>query len=271
MGGFPDLPADHPDQPLSTPVQARPKHVYGWRPSLPGVRLPHADTSGLKILPEVDPRKQMPPVFDQGQLGSCTANATAACFQYDSILNGKDCGELARLWIYYFERAIEGSLGQGDTGAMGHDAFTVAKHGIPDETAWPYDIRKFEVKPPASFPRAYTLKKPVHAPAQSQTAVKQVLSNKQTIAFGFSVPESFEAQWDQPGVMPMPQPGEQILGGHEILAVGYLASESGYVMCRNSWGGPNAGLDVTGYFLMPWAFFLDQNQVQDLRTIVRPA
>ena len=169
------------------------KHYYGWKKALPGVRLPHADTAGLTILPEVDPRAEMPPVFDQGQLGSCTANATAACFQYDSIVDGKDCGELARLWIYYWERSIEGSLGQGDTGAMGHDAFTVAKHGIPDETLWPYDITTFQDKPSADFPRAYTLKKPVHAPAQSQTAVQQVLSNRQTIAFGFTVYESFES------------------------------------------------------------------------------
>jgi C1A family cysteine protease len=169
-------------------------HAYGWRRPYPGLSYPQADTSNLLILPEVDPRGAMPPVFDQGQLGSCTANATAACFQYDSIMDGKDCGVLSRRWIYHFEKALEHTLGQGDTGAMGHDAFTVAKHGIPDETLWPYseDIEAVEAKPPDVEPRAYRLSKPVKSVAQSLVAVKQVLSNRQTVAIGFTVYESFE-------------------------------------------------------------------------------
>lgn len=249
-----------------TPVT--PLHVYGKRWAGPERALPRADTANLPILPTVDPRGEMPPVFDQGRLGSCTANATAGCFQYDSIVDGHDCGPLSRLWIYYWERALEGTLGQGDTGAIGHDAFRVARHGIPPESTWPYNIDTFQDRPGADEPRAYYLRKPVAAPAQSQTAVKQVLSNRQTIAFGFTVYESFEGQWEQPGVMPVPQPGEQVLGGHEILAVGYLADWPEYVLCRNSWG---AQWGLGGYFLFPWSIFLDHNQVQDLRTIVRPA
>lgn len=263
--------------PLSTPTSGPyvAKHVYGKRWPGPSQRFPRADTTGLPILPEVDPRGEMPPVFDQGQLGSCTANATAGLFQYDAIVDGHDCGLLARLWIYYFERSLEGTLGQGDTGAVGHDAFIVAKHGIPAETDWPYDISTFQNKPSADLPRAYNLKKPVASPAQSWTACQQVFSNKQTIAFGFTVYESFEgSELASTGIMPMPQPDEQVLGGHEIDAVGYLKSEPNYVLCRNSWGseetdGVQWGLNGSGYFLMPLAFFLDANQVSDLRTIVR--
>ena len=51
---------------------------YGWKPSLPDHRRRVADTSGITVLPEVDPRNELPPIFDQGQLGTCTANATAA-------------------------------------------------------------------------------------------------------------------------------------------------------------------------------------------------
>lgn len=242
------------------------KHVYGWRRPLPGLTYPFADTDGLQVAPEVDPRAQMPPVFDQGQLGSCTANATAACFQYDAIMDGKDCGELSRLWIYYFERAIEGTLSQGDCGAMGHDAFTVAKKGIPDETRWPYDIARFEAKPP-NKPRAYMLSKTVHAVPQSETSIKQVLSNKQTIAFGFTVYSSFEDAWPHAGVMPVPKKGESVLGGHEVLIVGYLKAHPQYALVRNSWG-PSWGLG--GYFLFPWKVLLDTNTASDFRTIVRP-
>jgi C1A family cysteine protease len=243
------------------------KHVYGWRRPLPGLTYPGADTGGLQVAAEVDPRKHMPPVFDQGQLGSCTANATAGCFQYDAILDGHDCGELSRLWIYYFERAIEGTLSQGDCGAMGHDAFTVAKKGIPDESKWPYVISKFEAKPPAAEPRAYKLSKTVKAVPQLETSIKQVLSNKQTVAFGFTVYESFEDTWREPGVMPVPEPSESVLGGHEVLIVGYLKSHPHHALVRNSWG---SGWGLGGYFLFPWKVLLDPNMASDFRTIVRP-
>jgi C1A family cysteine protease len=244
-----------------------PKHVYGWRRPLPGLTYPMADTGSLQVAAQVDPRTKMPTVFDQGQLGSCTANATAACFQYDAILDGHDCGDLSRLWIYYFERSLEHTLSQGDCGAMGHDAFTVAKKGIPDESKWPYVISKFEDKPPAAEPRAYTLTKAVKSVAQTETAIKQVLSNGQTIAFGFTVYESFEDTWKQPGVMPVPEKGESVLGGHEVLIVGYLKSHSEYALVRNSWG---SDWGLGGYFLFPWKVLLDSNTCSDFRTIVRP-
>lgn len=232
---------------------------------------PEADTTGLPILPEVDPRGRMPGIFDQGQLGSCTANATAAAFQYEAILDGHDPGPLSRLWVYYWERSLEHSLGAGDTGAYGHDAYKVAKHGIPSESLWPYDISTFEGPPPAAADatRAYTLTKPVHTPRRSQNAFQQVLSNNQTIAFGFTVYDSFESQWATPGIMPVPKPGEQILGGHEILIVGYLQTHPHYFLVRNSWGGPKTALDVTGYFLYPTSVLLDPNIASDFRTIVR--
>jgi C1A family cysteine protease len=267
------------------------KYVYGWRRPLPGLAYPGADTGGLRVAEEVDPRKEMPPAFDQSKLGSCTANATAACFQYDAILDGKDCGELSRLWIYYFERSIEGTLKQGDCGAMGHDAFTVAKHGIPDEKLWPYDIARFQVKPPDAEPRAYTLEKEVRSVPQTDTAIKQVLANKQTIAFGFTVRESFEDEsWWPSAKMPIPRKGESVLGGHEIDIVGFLPVFPDFFIARNSWnliyglfaegGGDGAPLKVTsaehaagkgGYFLFPKAVLLDPNTCSDFRTIVRPA
>ena len=66
----------------------------------------------------------MPRIFDQGQLGSCTANAVAAAIEYDWILDnagGHVRPRPSRLFIYYCERMIEGSLGQGDTVLFGRD------------------------------------------------------------------------------------------------------------------------------------------------------
>lgn len=244
---------------------------YGWRPSLPLMEEAQADVSGLKVLAEVDPRHELPPIFDQGELGSCTANATACAFQYDGKLDGKDPGPLSRLFIYYGERKIEGVLGQGDTGAYGHDAFTVARAGIPPETDWAYDISTFEGPVPqkaVADEGHYKLTKPVKALTRSEQAMKAALSNRQTIAFGFTVYESFESsEVAKTGIVPMPSRGEKVLGGHEALCVGYLKHEPHYALVRNSWG---TGWGITGYFLMPWAYILSRSLSSDYRTIQRP-
>jgi C1A family cysteine protease len=246
---------------------------YGWKPSLPDHRDLVADTTGIDPLPEVDPRPQMPEPFDQGQLGSCTGNAVAGAIQYDAILDGTDAqlGTPSRLFIYYCERMIEGTLGEGDTGAFGRDGFKAAhRYGTPPETDWPYDISKYADDPPQTVwadASAYKLAKPYKSVPRSVTQFKLVLSNRQTIAFGFSVYESFESEdVRRTGVVPMPNPSEQHLGGHEVLAVGYLASEPNYVLVRNSWG---ADWGMSGYFLMPWQYLLSTDLASDFRTIVR--
>lgn len=254
--------------------QVQRQHAMGWKRPLPGqgalALLEHADTSGIKIKPVVDPRPTMPPALDQGELGSCTANATNRAFRYDTILDGHDCGELSRLWTYYFERALEHTLGQGDTGAEGHDAYRVAHHGIPAETLWPYDISKFEDKPPAAEPRAYKLSKSVHALKPNEDDFKRALSNGQTISYGFTVYESFEAgDWSSTsGVMPMPHKGESVLGGHENLLVGYLEEQPDCFLSLNSWS-TSWGV-FGGYWFIPKAFVLDPANASDFRTVVRP-
>ena len=98
--------------------------------------------------------------------------------------------------------------------------------------------------------------------------MKAVLSNRQTIAFGFTVYESFESQEvAQTGIVPMPTRDERTLGGHEVLLVGYLKNEPNYGLVRNSWG---TSWGMAGYFLMPWAYLMDANLASDFRTIRRP-
>jgi C1A family cysteine protease len=255
--------------------EVRRKHAMGWRRPLPGrgalETLPHADTSGLEVKPEVDPRSDMPPALDQGELGSCTANATGRAFRYDTIKDGKDCGELSRLWIYYFERALEHTLGQGDTGATGHDAYRVALHGIPAEKDYPYIVGRYDEKPPNVQPRAYKLSKPVHALRPAEQDFDRALSNGQTISYGFTVYESFEAgDWSSTsGVMPMPGRGEGVLGGHENLICGYLKDYPDDYLSLNSWS--TAWGIFGGYFLIPKAFVLQSGAASDFRTIVRAA
>lgn len=241
---------------------------YGWRPSLPDPRDRIADTTTLPIHSEVDPRADMPNAYDQGELGSCTANAVGAAVEYDDMLSGGKLGTPSRLDIYYGERVIEGSVGQ-DAGAFGRDGFKFAhKTGVIPEADWPYDIAKFTAKPPADVAHRHTISSYSAVP-RSITAMKRVLSNQQTIAFGFSVFASFESEAvAKTGVMPVPGQNERMAGGHEVLMVGYVKDHPHHALCRNSWG---PGWGLRGYFLMPWAVILDPNLSSDFRTIRRPA
>lgn len=241
-------------------------HVrYGWKPSLPDARDLLADPSGIAIAGKVDPRPQMPPVYDQGQLGSCTANAVAGAVEYDLILSKKSFGTPSRLDIYYGEREIEGTTGE-DSGAFGRDGFKFAHTtGVIPEKDWPYNISRFAKQPPADAKNRHKIGAYKAVP-RSVASFKQVLSNRQTIALGFTVYESFESEAvAKTGVMPIPAHGEQVLGGHEVLGIGYIDDQ--YLLCRNSW---SAGWGLAGYFLMPWAVVLSKTMSDDFRTIYRP-
>jgi hypothetical protein len=61
---------------------------YGWAPDLPDHRdlTYSAPAQFLMALPTmVDLRPQCPPVYDQGQLGSCTANSIGGAIQFEQM------------------------------------------------------------------------------------------------------------------------------------------------------------------------------------------
>ncbi len=88
---------------------------FGWKPDLPDQRdltysVPHAISKNIP--PRIDLRRGCPPVYDQGRIGSCTANAIAAALEFDVMKQGiKPVFTPSRLFIYYNERAIEGTVG----------------------------------------------------------------------------------------------------------------------------------------------------------------
>jgi len=132
-------------------MQPRTLRGYGWVPDLPDHRdrVYQAPMRRLEALPpSVDLSTGCPDVYDQGQLGSCTANAIAAALEFDQMKQQvKDVFVPSRLFIYYNERVIERTV-DDDSGAMIRDGIkSVSKEGAPHETLWPYDISKFRTKP----------------------------------------------------------------------------------------------------------------------------
>ena len=59
------------------------------------------------------------------------------------------------------------------------------------------------------------------------------------------------------------RPGERVLGGHAVMAVGY-DDEQRHFITRNSWG---SGWGQDGYFLMPYHYLHDPNLAADFWTV----
>ncbi len=255
-----------------------PYRGFGWRPSLPDPRDIPADPTAIPVLPEVDPRGvYMPPIYDQGQLGSCTANAVAAAIDADRLVDGQGILTPSRLAIYWFERFLEHQPSDVDQGAMGRDGFKASRRfGVLPDNDWPYTD---DAKDPrfAEDPRTSTkwdddhwiLDDAYKSVRRSVYDFKRVLSNKQTIAFGFSVFRQFVSpEARDTGIVPTPDPSDIIPNeGHEVLAIGYLQNHPDHCLCRNSWG---TDWGMEGYFLMPWSVLLDAHFSSDFRTIYRP-
>lgn len=243
---------------------------FGYKPSLLDPRDSLAFESSAKVnvdtLPEsFSLRDQFPPVYDQGNLGSCTGNAIAALLQFDKMLDGIDMGIPSRLFIYYCERVREGTVSR-DSGAYGRDGFaSLRKTGAPPEAVWPYEINRFTEKPSAqAYEEAsrYKIKTYVH-PRRSGREIMALILNRQPIAVGATLFESFEgSEAMRTGYIPMPNPSEKIIGGHEFDLVGWTPE---YVECRNSWG---PGVQDEGYFWLPWGYVLG-GYCSDFRAISR--
>jgi C1A family cysteine protease len=211
----------------------------------------------------VDLRAQCPPVYDQGQLGSCTANAIVGAIEFDQMKQKQAAPFVpSRLFVYYNERVIESTVKQ-DTGAMIRDGVkSVNRLGAPPESLWPYAIAKFARKPTAAAYKE-ALKHQVVAykrVARDLTQMRGCLASGYPFVFGFTVYDSFEsAAVAKNGVLNMPGGGEKVVGGHAVLAVGYDDAAQRFRV-RNSWG---AGWGQKGYFIIPYSYLISASLASD--------
>jgi C1A family cysteine protease len=237
-----------------------PGRVYGWirdKPDSSDVRF-SIRRLGLRsqpLPPHVDLRLTCPPVYDQEDLGSCTAQAIGAAIQFDEIKLRKPHEQPSALFIYWNERAVMGTT-HVDSGAAIRDGMRVVNElGHCETNHWPYDVSKYTEKPPPEcYQYAIDRKCLVYeSVAHDLHSVKECLAAGFPMIFGFMVHASFESnEVADGGFVPMPGPHDPARGGHAALAIGY-DDATGLFLVRNSWG-PEWG--AQGNFLFPYAYMM---------------
>ena len=238
---------------------------YHWRRDPPDAR-DHLFAAAPGTLPtSIDLRQYCSAIEDQGQLGSCTGNAIAGAIELIDRKRGKNL-DVSRLFIYYQERLLEGTVNY-DSGAYIRDGFkAVNKLGAPLEVYWPYIINRFATRPSAQATAdAAKRKVTAYQRCANFTAVKSALAAGNPVVIGFDVYESFESDAvARTGQMPYPNTAtEQLLGGHAVCLVGYKDSTQKFI-ARNSWG---TSWGDHGYFYMPYQVIQNASMSSDFWTM----
>lgn len=198
----------------------------------------------------------MPPVRDQGQIGSCTSNGgcEAAGYAYSKLTKSPD-PMFSRLDLYASTRETEGSPLNEDSGCQVRDVFkTMKASGVCLETTWPYDVSKFSVAPPRkAVIEALQHKAISYVSCPTLDAIKTSLArDKYPLIGGFTCYSSmFAPSVDTTGDVPIPQKHEKVEGGHCVLWIGYDDVKK-HVIFQNSWSDT---WGAKGYGTLPYIFF----------------
>lgn len=252
---------------------------YGWKRDLPDFRdLKYSlGVSGRRVIalpPKVDLREsgRLPPVYSQGPLGSCTAQALCTLFFY---VNRQDNGLAllaSRLFLYYEERKAEGTV-FSDAGAMIRSGIKVmVKVGSCNEQLWPYQIDRFSEEPdPICYASASKHQSTVYRSLYPDvTEMRACLAEGFPFVGGIAVYDSFESDAvAQTGLMPMPSPTERLLGGHAITFVGYDDAVRRFIV-QNSWG---TDWGDKGFFYLPYDYAVNKDLADDfwmIHNVERP-
>ena len=262
------------------------KYGLGWLRDYPDFRdytleheeiRPMMEKAGVSLTAKkgrpssVDLRQYCSKIEDQGALGSCTANAAVGIIEYyERRAFGKHI-DASRLFLYKATRNL--LHWTGDTGAFLRTTMgAMVLFGCPPEEFWPYNISDFD-KEPSSFCYAFAqnyqairyfrLDPPGTAKKTLLDRIRILLQYGLPSMFGFTVFSSIR-QAASNGMIPYPAPGERVLGGHAIVAVGYDNNKKiknatsgketkGAFLIRNSWG---TGWGDSGYGWLPYEYVL---------------
>jgi C1A family cysteine protease len=213
-------------------------------------------------------------VYDQGELGSCTANSFCAAFRICCSVQKRYPGFIpSRLFFYYNERLLEGTTSTDEGADIIDGESFVIKNGICSETLWPYDTKKFSVQPPQTcYDQAlhycitsYSMWTNLHFGADLVNVMKSQLIANNPLLISIVVYSSFTSDSvTKTGFIPIPNTNtETNLGGHEMCIIGYDDTKKCF-LTLNSWG---LNWGIRGKCYLPYTYIMNPNLCFEVSSI----
>ncbi len=213
--------------------------------------------------PIVDLRSKFNGVYDQGKIGSCTANALCSIYEYDTT-NFRG----SRLFLYYNERLLINETNL-DNGAFIKDGITcLKKFGLCEEKYWSYIIENVFKEPSKDAYDNATLNYLIEGIQISNEipTIKYWLNKNEPIVLGIAIYSNFtNFSSGKTGKIGLPNENDKFIGGHAVVLCGYNDTKKEFIL-RNSWGsywGDN------GYFYLPYDYISNTNLTSDLWIITK--
>jgi C1A family cysteine protease len=200
-----------------------------------------------------------PPVFDQGSIGSCTAQSSACMYSCIYKQKTRQVFLPARLYIYYNTRLIENSVSADNGATLRNTMKAMVKNGVCTESIWPYQNNRLYLRPTNNcYVEGMDRQVLSYASVPIQLQImKNLLLSQHSFVMGILVFPSF---FSGGGQVPIPNPNvEPILGGHAICIIGYDDQRQAF-LARNSWG---SGWGIRGNFYIPYAYATNRNLAFD--------
>ncbi len=241
----------------------------GWQPDVPDFRDKYLAEAPVEAAVESDLTKIFPlPCYNQGELGSCTSQATEFATRFARFKRGLPDFPGSRLYVYFNSRKIEGSE-SSDSGAQIRDAIkATVDNGVCHEMIWPYDVIKYAIQPPDAAYKEGARNQSIlyRRVPQTPEAIRGVLTSGWPVVFGATLYRSFDSEdVARIGVVPMPFASEPTIGGHAQTICGHSDARQAYLV-RNSWGV--WGLpDKPGYSWMPYDYIHNADLCADFWVI----
>lgn len=199
----------------------------------------------------VDLRNRLPPVWDQGSLGACTAFASCAAYAFDDpALNP------SKLFLYFVERKLDGTIASDSGSTLDTSVRALTTYGVCSENTFPYNPANFKETPAQFCFTEASTHKLLTAKNVRPTLDEMLACLESGFPFLFSIQifPSFESSATaMSGYVPMPGPGEKPLGSHALLAAGFDLGSRCFLV-RNSWGSLTWSPAMQGYCWIPFDY-----------------